>query len=204
MTDPSRRPVFIGIPSLAILTEILRFVETLQRVSKSAEVGPQPAHKRAFRLSADRPRMTRRAGRKARNVGSFLRKELPDRAEDRSKITQECRLLTLGPGGASDFLRKSAIIRRLRRHLLPKEEGLGTSSCSTSDTKPNPVTLTIYSSPPKAAIPQPSARRAVKPKNPRGESPVNLKNLFPSPLNLLNPGRFAAPFTSPPPKKPTG
>ena len=120
--------------------------------------------------------------------------ELPDRAEDRSKITQGCRLLTLGPGGASDFLRKSAIIRRLRRHLLPKDEGLGTSSCSTSDTKPNPVTLTIYSSPPKAAIPQPSGQRPVKPKHPRGESPVNLKNLFPSPKNLLNPGRAAAPF----------
>ena len=31
-----------------------------------------------------RLRMTMRAGREARNVGSFLRKELPDRAEDRS------------------------------------------------------------------------------------------------------------------------
>ena len=40
MAAPSRRLVFIGIPSLTILTEILRFVETLQRVSKSAEVGP--------------------------------------------------------------------------------------------------------------------------------------------------------------------
>ena len=100
--------------------------------------------------------MPRRAGRQARNVGSFLRKELPDRAEDRSKITQECRLLTLGPGGASDFLRKSAIIRRLRRHLLPKEEGLGTSSCSSGDTKGNSVTLILYSSPPKAAKPPPS------------------------------------------------
>ena len=40
MAALSRRPVFIGIPSLTILTEILRFVETLQRVSKSAEVGP--------------------------------------------------------------------------------------------------------------------------------------------------------------------
>ena len=29
-----------ALPSLTILTEILRFVETLQRVSKSAEVGP--------------------------------------------------------------------------------------------------------------------------------------------------------------------
>ena len=120
--------------------------------------------------------------------------ELSDRAEDRSKITQECRLLTLGPGGASDFLRKSAIIRRLRRHLLPKEEGFGTSSCSTGDTKGNPVTSALYSSPPKAAIPQPSGQRPVKPKHPRGESPVNLKNLFPSPLNLLKPGRFAAPL----------
>ena len=32
--------------------------------------------------------------------------------------------VSLGSCGASDFLRKSAIIRRLRRHLLPKEEGL--------------------------------------------------------------------------------
>ncbi len=40
MTAPSRRPVFTGISSLTILTEILRFVETLQRVSKSAEIGP--------------------------------------------------------------------------------------------------------------------------------------------------------------------
>ena len=29
-----------AFPLLTILTEILRFVETLQRVSKSAEVGP--------------------------------------------------------------------------------------------------------------------------------------------------------------------
>ena len=33
------------------------------------------------------------------------------------------------------------------------------------------VTLTLYSSPPKAAIPQPSGRRPVKPKN-----PLNLQN----------------------------
>ena len=182
MAAPSRSLVFTGIPSLTILTEILRFVETLQRVSKSAEIGPQPAHKRAFRLSADRPRMTRRAGRQARNVGSFLRKELPDRAEDRSKITQECRLLTLGPGGASDFLRKSAIIRRLRRHLLPKEEGLGTSSCSSGDTKGNSVTLILYSSPPKAAKPPPS-------------EPCE-------PFEPSEPGPRSGP--SPPPKKPTG
>ena len=32
-----------------------------------------------------RLRMTMRAERQARNVGSFLRKELPDRAEDRSE-----------------------------------------------------------------------------------------------------------------------
>ena len=38
--QPSRSLVFTGIPSLTILPEILRFVETLQRVSKSAEVGP--------------------------------------------------------------------------------------------------------------------------------------------------------------------
>ena len=55
--------------SLTARTEILRFVETLQRVSKSAEVGPQPAHKRAFLLSADRPRMTE-GGRKSGSLMS--------------------------------------------------------------------------------------------------------------------------------------
>ena len=75
--------------SLIILTEILRFVETLQRVSKSAEVGPRrtmvsfigmltlvhpfattwhfPSRgnkkfRGASRLSADRPRMTLEGG----------------------------------------------------------------------------------------------------------------------------------------------
>ena len=41
---------------------------------------------------------------------------------------------------------------------LPMEGGSGTTPCSTGDTKGNPVTLTLYSSPPKAAIPPPSAR----------------------------------------------
>ena len=75
--------------SLSACTEILRFVETLQRVSKSAEVGPRrtmvsfigmltlvhpfattwhfPSRgnekfRGAFRLSADRPRMTLEGG----------------------------------------------------------------------------------------------------------------------------------------------
>ena len=47
--------------------------------------------------------------------------------------------------------------------LLPVEGGSYSSSCSTGDTKANPVTLTSYSSPPKAAIPQPSGRRPVAP-----------------------------------------
>ena len=45
------------------------------------------------------------------------------------------------------------ILRRLRRHLLPKEGGYSTSSCTTGDTKAWPVTLTSYSSP--KAIPSP-------------------------------------------------
>ena len=79
----------VAFPLLTVLTEILRFVETLQRVSKSAEVGPRrtmvsfigmltlvhpfattwhfPSRgnekfRGAFRLSADRPRMTMRTG----------------------------------------------------------------------------------------------------------------------------------------------
>ena len=45
----------------------------------------------------------------------------------------------------------------------------------------NPVTLTLYSSPVRA-IPQPSARRAVKLKNPPAVRPVHLKNPFPQPF----------------------
>lgn len=53
--------------------------------------------------------------------------------------------------------------------------------------------------------PQPSVRRAVKPKNPPAVRPVNLENLFPNPLNLLNPGRFAAPgrYHNPRPEGPS-
>ena len=43
------------------------------------------------------------------------------------------------------------------------------------------VTLTLYSSPVRA-IPQPSARRAVKFKNPPAVRPVHLKNPFPQPF----------------------
>ena len=53
--------------------------------------------------------------------------------------------VSLGPCGASDFLRKSAIIRRLWRHLLPKEEGFCTTSCTRGDTKGILVTLTSKS-----------------------------------------------------------
>ncbi|WP_298025291.1 hypothetical protein, partial [uncultured Dialister sp.] len=42
----------------------------------------------------------------------------------------------------SASLGKSAIIRRLWRHLLPKEEGFCTTSCTRGDTKGIPVTLT--------------------------------------------------------------
>ena len=45
------------------------------------------------------------------------------------------------PAGPRLFYEKPAILRRLRRHLLPKEGGSGTSSCSTEDTKGIPVTL---------------------------------------------------------------
>ena len=90
MQGPGTSPLpadwyLIAFPLLTVLTEILRFVETLQRVSKSAEVGPRrtmvsfigmltlvhpfattwhfPSRgnekfRGAFRLSADRPRMT--------------------------------------------------------------------------------------------------------------------------------------------------
>ena len=48
--------------------------------------------------------------------------------------------------------------------------------------KANPVTLTSYSSP-ERAIPQPSARKAVKLKNPPAVRPVHLKNPFPQPFS---------------------
>ena len=80
-----------------------------------------------------RLRMTMRAGRQYRNAGSFLRKELGE-------------ALRIGLNLFSE--RPDApILRRLRRHLLPKEGGYGTSSCGTGDTNVNSVTLTSYSSP---------------------------------------------------------
>jgi hypothetical protein len=62
-----------------------------------------------------RLRMTMRAGRKERNA--------------------VCRLI-------SDFYRliPAPILRRLRRHPLPKEGGFSSSSCSTCETKASPVT----------------------------------------------------------------
>ena len=58
-------------------------------------------------------RIKQREG-KSRNAGSFHWKELPDRAEDRPEYTTRSVMCHLGPFGASDFLRKSAILRRLR------------------------------------------------------------------------------------------
>ena len=49
--------------------------------------------------------------------------------------------VTSGPFGPSDFRRKSAILRRFQRHLLPEEGGSGTSSCSTFDRRGKNVTL---------------------------------------------------------------
>ena len=55
-------------------------------------------------------RMTMRAGREARNVGSFLRKELPDRAEDRSVFWLiELTLLSSIAYGDTSFLWKGAL-----------------------------------------------------------------------------------------------
>ena len=76
------------------------------------------------------------------------------------------------PEDRSVFFQKrtdAPILRCLRHHPLPVEGGSVSSSCSTSNTKPNPVTPTLYSSPPKAAIPQPSGQRPVKPKPPPAE-----------------------------------
>ena len=107
--------------------------------------------------------------------------ELPDRAEDRSEYMQEHVYFTnQAPAGPRIFYENPAIIRRLRRHLLPEEEGSGSSSCSSGDTNVNPVTLTSYSSP--KAIP----------------SPLNPLNL----LNPLNPSRSAAPMAIPQPSQP--
>ena len=75
------------------------------------------------------------------------------------------------------------ILRRLRSHPLPKEGGSGSPSCSTGDTRGNPVTLTSYSSPPKAAIPQPSGQRPVKLENPpvKGPSTLSAEGAEPAP-----------------------
>ena len=62
--------------------------------------------------------------------------------------------------------------------LLPKEGGFCSSSCSCGDTNASPVTLTSYSSPPKAAIPQPSGQRPVKLKNPPARGRSNFRTVF--------------------------
>ena len=80
------------------------------------------------------------AERKSRNAGSFLRKELGEALRIGLNIRRAALCVTLGPCGALDFLRKSAIIRHLRRHLLPEEEGFSITSCSTVDTKVKNVT----------------------------------------------------------------
>ena len=135
-------------------------------------------------MSADRPRMTRRAGRQARNVGSFLRWQscigLPSQAKLALSLPIKGPSFCLpdrngagrSPEDRSVFFQKrtdAPILRCLRHHPLPVEGGSVSSSCSTSNTKPNPVTPTLYSSPPKAAIPQPSGQRPVKPKPPPAE-----------------------------------
>ena len=98
-----------------------------------------------------RLRMTMRAGRQYRNAGSFLRKELGE-------------ALRIGLNLFSE--RPDApILRRLRRHLLPKEGGYGTSSCGTGDTNVNSVTLTSYSSPRSGDTTTLAAVGCVKPKN---------------------------------------
>ena len=71
-------------------------------------------------------------------------------AANRRHFTHESHQALSGP---RLFYEKPAILRRLRRHLLPKEGGFGTPSSSICDTKDMHVTLTIYSSP--QAIPPP-------------------------------------------------
>ena len=134
-------------------------------------------------------RMTRPAGRLARNAGSFLRWQscigLPSRAQLAHSLPIKGPSFCLpdrdgagrSPEDRSENLRKrpdAPILRRLRRHPLPVEGGFCSTSCSTGDTKASPVTLTIYLSPPKAAIPQTSAQSAVKHPNPPAGRPVKL------------------------------
>ena len=49
-------------------------------------------------------------------------------------------VLYQAPMGPQLFYEKPAILRRLRRHPLPKEGGYGSLSCTTGDTNANPVT----------------------------------------------------------------
>ena len=86
------------------------------------------------------------AGRKARNAGSFHGKELGG-------------ALRIGPKRTD-----APIFRRLRRHLLPKEGGYGSSSCSTGGmrhkSKSHNADFILIA---RRATPQPSGRRPVKP-----------------------------------------
>ena len=140
-----RRPADWYLPafhSLIILTEILRFVETLQRVSKSAEVGPRrtmvsfigmltlvhpfattwhfPSRgnekfRGAFRLSADRPRMTLEGG------ALRSRSSIPHRRRSKPLATSH-QPPAAAPSGApySSFLRTALIPSSilLRRNSL--------------------------------------------------------------------------------------
>ena len=125
-----------------------------------------------------RLRMTMRAGRKERNA--------------------VCRLI-------SDFYRliPAPILRRLRRHLLPKKEGLKlrrirhlplerqrTQPFYTTRRRrrpqPAPSGAPLFSK--TAAIPQPSdAKRPSNLRTLRPKGPVKPKNLFSNPLNPLFP-----------------
>ena len=114
-------------------------------------------------------------GRQSRNAGSFLRKELGEALRIGPNFFPRLnapilRRLTATPAGRA--LRCSLNVQAMLTQepgseILCRisEPGSCSSSWSTGDTKASSVTLTIYSSPPQAAIPQPSARRAVKPKN---------------------------------------
>ena len=69
--------------------------------------------------------MTRGREGKYVTLGSFLRKELPDRAEDRSEFfSQDLTPLSSVAYGATPFLRKGAKYCGESRHHNPQPEGL--------------------------------------------------------------------------------
>ena len=94
------------------------------------------------------------------------------------------------------------ILRRLRRHLLPKEGGYGTSSCGTGDTNVNSVTLTSYSSPrsgdtttlgPKGRRPPSTQPAAAGGHNLRGEAPSTFPSEPFEPFEPSEPGAAERP-----------